>query len=1169
MLHWYEHFSIKAFKMRITRAITKKRFISALLASAFFVILSMMAATPVLGADSTSGYWTDYASTTAPELSGSTYTIENAAQLAWVAVQVNSGDTFEDYTVEISDDITEIDLSAHYWVPIGNESGKYFGGTFTGNNKIISNVKIGEAENPDSLYTDIGLFGCVVSAILKNVNIENFSAYTSTTADTGVLSGVMYSSNATSIHVSGYISMGDSAGSAGGLLGDESNNTIYNCTADVDIDGSTHNNCVGGLIGQSNSTAIMKCYAAGDVTGCLGVGGLVGTASGCSVSYCCTSGSMTCNYVEDSFSYGLIGGLMGEAYNCYISNCYAVGSVSGGLTIGGLIGELRGSSTSYYLKNCYAVGDVSSSNLNCRLGGLVGRNYETTITNGYWNSDAGQTVGGTERDSALKTGVGYGGDTSTPKTAEELKSADFVTLLNNTASVIWASDSALINNGYPLLIRTIPDLTADTTDNTYGSPIEITLDDDPFWRSAITSVEINGTPVTGCVFTLGRLTIPASAFTTTGYLTIVITADGYSDASVIQHIIALTPPALTADITDNRLEFPIELTFTDDAAWRDAVTSVTVSINPVTDYILTSGKLTIPEENFKSSGSYQIVVKAMGYEDTSLSQYIAEVLSTPSLTPDTTNNITGNPADITFADDAAWTNEITSIAVNGTAVADYVLSSGKLTIPADDFLSGPSYYFIEITARGYKDASVTQAMSDECGLLYSFSGTEATVAGYSGNGGSVVIPDIVTVGGTDYTVTAIAKGTELLKSLFENGQTTITSVVIPDSVKTIGDYAFIRCTALTSVTLGSGVEHIGNCAFECCNQITSISIPASVKSYGSYAFAYCTGLESVTFENGLTCIGYSLFEGCSGLTSITIPDSVATIDDYAFSKCINLSSVTMGNGVTSIDAWAFYNCTALKTIMIPDSVTSINFYAFYKCTNLSSAYFFDGKPTFGSDVFKETASDFVLYYRLSQQDSWAGFSHYTSEPFICLTLDGNGGTYNGSAYSLIPTFIDNSKDISGYSYSRTGYTLTGWNTDKDGSGTQYSSGQPIDITEDVILFAQWAGITYTYSAAFSNNADTITCVVSPTQNKVDISLSVTSMKNTSPDSEPLMVCYAIYQAERMVSIEITSVQLTENGITDDAEVQLSGGSQPDRCKIFILDGGNLTPTCSSLSCLFE
>ncbi|MEA4978107.1 MAG: leucine-rich repeat protein [Methanomassiliicoccaceae archaeon] len=170
-------------------------------------------------------------------------------------------------------------------------------------------------------------------------------------------------------------------------------------------------------------------------------------------------------------------------------------------------------------------------------------------------------------------------------------------------------------------------------------------------------------------------------------------------------------------------------------------------------------------------------------------------------------------------------------------------------------------------------------------------------------------------------------------------------VVIPDSVTSIGNYAFYNCTGLTSVTIPEGVTSIGDSAFRYCTRLTSVTIPEGVTSIGHYAFSFCTGLTSVTIPSSVTSIGDSAFSQCIGLTSVTIPSSVTSIGDSAFSQCTGLTSVTIPSSVTSIGDYAFSQCIGLTSVTIPSSVKSIGWYAFDKCINLTSIVFLGSAPT--------------------------------------------------------------------------------------------------------------------------------------------------------------------------------------------------------------------------------
>ena len=192
-------------------------------------------------------------------------------------------------------------------------------------------------------------------------------------------------------------------------------------------------------------------------------------------------------------------------------------------------------------------------------------------------------------------------------------------------------------------------------------------------------------------------------------------------------------------------------------------------------------------------------------------------------------------------------------------------------------------------------------------------------------------------------------------NLYLNGEL-VTDLVIPNSVTSIGNYAFCFCDGLTSITIPNSVTSIGDYAFSNCSGLTSITIPNSVTSIGGGAFQYCSGLTSITIPNSVTTIGDDAFGGCSGLTSVTIPNSVTTIGNWAFHNCFSLTSITIPNSVTSIGEWAFRGCSDLTSITIPNSVTSIGNGAFDDCSGLTSITIPNSVTSIGSYAFRECSS---------------------------------------------------------------------------------------------------------------------------------------------------------------------------------------------------------------------
>ena len=209
---------------------------------------------------------------------------------------------------------------------------------------------------------------------------------------------------------------------------------------------------------------------------------------------------------------------------------------------------------------------------------------------------------------------------------------------------------------------------------------------------------------------------------------------------------------------------------------------------------------------------------------------------------------------------------------------------------------------------------------------------------------------------------------------FAFNETELISINIPKSVTSIGKGAFSGCGAwnkeivssLTSITVKEGnikyhsesnclierasktliagcktsvipssVTSIGDCAFLNCYSLTSIDIPDSVTSIGSDAFRGCKSLTSINIPDSVTSIGFQAFAVCSSLTSINIPDKVISIGEGAFMSSKNLKSVTIGSGVTKIPNSCFAYCSTLEKVVIKGKImTSIGNDVFKDCKNL-------------------------------------------------------------------------------------------------------------------------------------------------------------------------------------------------------------------------------------------
>jgi hypothetical protein len=350
----------------------------------------------------------------------------------------------------------------------------------------------------------------------------------------------------------------------------------------------------------------------------------------------------------------------------------------------------------------------------------------------------------------------------------------------------------------------------------------------------------------------------------------------------------------------------------------------------------------------------------------------------------------------------AGRNEVVHI-YNGLT-SEFGTSSAPVALSAQDFtkltVDGLAAY-LQSLPYNTDETPYTVALAPGT-VINTEEGVWATI--YSA--GKYVNLDLSECSATDNTLNSIysnpyIKGIILPNSLTSIGDyafaycASLTSVTIPSSVTTIGDNAFEDCRELTSVTIPSSVTSIGEDAFEGCQSLTSISvnasnpnyssengvlfnrnkttlimcpggktgsytIPSSVTSIGARAFYGCWRLTSVTISSYVTSIGASAFNGCTSLTSVTFlsPSRVTSIGDFAFSWCTSLTSVTIPSSVTSIGWGTFEQCRSLTslTFLSPSSVTSIGQDAFNNCTSLTSVTIPSGVTSIGSGAFWECRS---------------------------------------------------------------------------------------------------------------------------------------------------------------------------------------------------------------------
>ena len=219
--------------------------------------------------------------------------------------------------------------------------------------------------------------------------------------------------------------------------------------------------------------------------------------------------------------------------------------------------------------------------------------------------------------------------------------------------------------------------------------------------------------------------------------------------------------------------------------------------------------------------------------------------------------------------------------------------------------------------------------------------------------------------------------------LYDKGKTALiqypakkggTEYAIPDTVVSIGDYAFYMNSSLVNVTIGNSVTSIGLAAFQGCTSLAQVAGGAKVSSIGDNAFTGCSNLVNAHCTSSAVTIGVSAFQSCSKLGSVdlrsvvsignqafyycssletlVLPDSLTSMGNHAFSNCSSLVSVKLSAGLTVLNQSTFANCPNIVSVTISDKVELIDISAFSYCAGLKDVIISDSVKVIKDSAFK-------------------------------------------------------------------------------------------------------------------------------------------------------------------------------------------------------------------------
>jgi tetratricopeptide (TPR) repeat protein len=222
------------------------------------------------------------------------------------------------------------------------------------------------------------------------------------------------------------------------------------------------------------------------------------------------------------------------------------------------------------------------------------------------------------------------------------------------------------------------------------------------------------------------------------------------------------------------------------------------------------------------------------------------------------------------------------------------------------------------------------------------------------------------------------------------------------------DFASAVEYGLKNVILPEEIEVIPARYFEG-SDVESVVLPTTLKQIGEAAFKNCKHIKEIYLPHGLLTIEKNAFYGCTSLEKIEFSDTVTTIKDYAFRGCKKLTVVEIGNSVVSIGAKAFASCSNLASVTIPESVTGIASEAFLDCNKLVEVINHSRIPLTAGD----SGNGYTAYYaievhtgesKLIEQDEYLFYSYdkinylvgYAGKDTVLTLPDG----YNGEKYVI-------------------------------------------------------------------------------------------------------------------------------------------------------------------------
>lgn len=283
------------------------------------------------------------------------------------------------------------------------------------------------------------------------------------------------------------------------------------------------------------------------------------------------------------------------------------------------------------------------------------------------------------------------------------------------------------------------------------------------------------------------------------------------------------------------------------------------------------------------------------------------------------------------------------------------------------------------------------------------------------------------------------------------------------TIAAIPNQIFSGMRGLISATVPKTVTSIGTEAFYACKNLEMINglSDCDITKIGEKAFYNCWSLKEADLSrSSFTVLPASAFKGDTALLSVKMPESLNEIGNEAFYGCSAMKKLDLNNTrLTTIGNSALSDMTSLIYINLPDTVNSVGAKAFDLNLRLDSS-----DTALMPTVVSENVTPASVNYTDNNVSPWKRRQVIFRDNAVAVHFDGNGSdgkTANTPVFASAGTKIS----IPACKYTKKGYLFTGWNTEKDGSGTTYKAGAR---TSDAlsVLYAQWKKATAKITLSF-------------------------------------------------------------------------------------------------------